>query len=176
MDVSVAVLETKNTDRVEEPILLGWREWLGLPSLGIERIKAKVDTGARTSALHAYDIRTFERDGVTMVEFSVHPDQKSDDPSILCVQPIHDRRAVASSNGQSEDRIVIQTDVEIAGRRWPIEITLANRDQMGFRMLLGREAVRGRALVDPGRSFRARATAPDNEDEPDTPGAGDDAE
>lgn len=139
----------------DEALVLGWREWVELPALGVPRLKAKVDTGARTSALHAFRIRTFERDGVEMVEFKVHPEQRRRHPEITCTAPIHDRRSVASSNGQSEDRIVIRTRIEIADRSWPIEVTLSNRDQMGFRMLLGREALRGRATVDPGRSYRA---------------------
>jgi hypothetical protein len=166
------LVKSKARDVGGDPILLGWREWVSLPSLGVERIKAKVDTGARTSSLHAYDIRTFERDGVAMVEFGIHPDQNHDVPAILCTEAIHDRRTIASSNGQSEDRIVIRTDILVSGRRWPIEITLANRDEMGFRMLLGREAVRGRAVVDPGVSYRAGKKNPDQAKGPNssTPG------
>jgi len=152
---SKRVKKRKRQSNDGETLVLGWREWVALPGLGVPRLKAKVDTGARTSALHAFRIHTFEREGVETVEFLVHPEQRRRQPEILCRAPIYDRRSVASSNGQSEDRIVILTTIEMAGRAWPIEVTLANRDQMGFRMLLGREALRGRAVVDPGRSYCA---------------------
>ena len=139
-----------------EQLVLGWREWIELPDLGIDRIKAKVDTGARTSSLHAFDVQTRELDGEEIVEFQVHPEQRRRLPEITCVARVHDRRLVASSNGQSTERIVIKTKLSIGSREWPIEITLADRDEMGFRMLLGREALRGRAVVDPGLSFKVK--------------------
>ncbi|MGI9415834.1 MAG: ATP-dependent zinc protease family protein [Hyphomicrobiales bacterium] len=139
-------------------LVVGWREWIALPELGIDAIKVKVDTGARTSALHAFRIKTFDQDGQRRVRFQVHPLQRRKRPSIECEADVIDERRVTSSNGQKELRLVIRTPVEIAGRTWPIELTLTNRDEMSFRMLLGRQAVRGRAVIDPGRSFCAAAS------------------
>ena len=138
--------------------VLGWREWIALPDLGIDAIKAKVDTGARTSALHAFRIKTFEEDGVRRVRFQVHPLQRRKRPSIECEAEVIDERRVTSSNGQKELRLVIKTPIEIGGKTWPVELTLTNRDEMSFRMLLGRQAVRGHAIIDPGRSFCAGTT------------------
>lgn len=134
-------------------IIIGWREWLSLPDLGIPRIKAKIDTGARSSSLHAYDIQTFEKDGCALVRFKVHPVQRRDAVSVSCVAEVHDVRSVRSSSGEASDRIVIQTPVRWMGETWTVDLTLADRSQMGFRMLVGREAVRGKMLVDPGRSY-----------------------
>lgn len=133
---------------------IGWREWISLPSLLEQPVKAKIDTGARTSAIHAFKIRTFSLDGVDRVEFRLHPLQRLRTPVVRCEADIHDERIITSSNGQRDRRIVILVDVVLGEIRWPIELTLADRDQMGFRMLLGREALRGRFLVDPGRSYR----------------------
>lgn len=133
--------------------VLGWREWLALPALGIERVKAKVDTGARSSSLHAYDIHRFRRGGVSMIRFKVHPVQKDDRTVVEAEAELLDQRKVRSSNGVQAIRPVISTEVAVGRERWPIELTLVRRDLMGFRMLLGREAVRKRFLVDPGRSF-----------------------
>lgn len=135
--------------------LIGWREWIGLPDLGIETIKAKVDTGASTSALHAVDIRPHDIDGRQHVAFVIHPVQRRQRPAVECVMPVHDHRAVVSSSGHREERYVIRTYATLGGFRWPIEVTLTDRDAMGFRMLLGREALRRRFLVDPGHSFIA---------------------
>lgn len=135
-------------------MLLGWREWVQLPGLGVRRIKAKLDTGARTSALHAFDLREFVRDGQDMVRFQIHPIQRSSSPVVHAEALVVDRRTVRNSGGQQEERPVIKTALRVAGSEWPIELTLTNRDEMGFRMLLGRQALRGRALVDSGRSFR----------------------
>jgi hypothetical protein len=137
------------------PQVIGWREWVALPDLGVARIKAKVDTGARTSALHAFDVEGFERDGRPWARFEVHPQQRSTHGSVLAEAPLVDRRAVRSSSGRAEHRWVVHTIVEIGGMRWPIELTLTRRDTMGFRMLLGRQAIRRRAIVDPGRSWLA---------------------
>jgi hypothetical protein len=136
-------------------MVLGWREWVGLPTLGVPFIKAKLDTGARTSAIHAYDIEPFERDGVTWLRFVLHPDQRSTRLSVPCEAPMLDRRAVRSSDGALSDRYAILTPLSVAGFNWNIELTLAGRDDMGFRMLLGREALRGRVLVDPGAAYAA---------------------
>ena len=130
----------------------GWREWVSLPELGIPQIKAKLDTGARTSSLHAYDIDRFTRDGVEMVRFKVHPMQRNS-RSVVVEAPRLETRKVRSSSGHETHRDVVRADIEMLGQRWPIEITLARRDTMGFRLLLGRQALKGRFLVDPGRSF-----------------------
>lgn len=137
----------------QTPRMLGWREWLNLPELGLTDIKAKVDTGARTSALHAYDIEPFEEGGAERVRFKVHPQHRSDDLVVECVAEVYDHRPITNSGGQTEERYVIETAVALGGERWPIELTLTTRSDMRFRMLLGREAVRGRMLVDPGRSY-----------------------
>jgi hypothetical protein len=132
---------------------IGWREFVGLPELGIRSIKAKVDTGARSSSLHAYGIVEFEQDGERWVRFQVHPIQHNDSKIITASALVLDKRPVRSSSGQVSERYVISTMLKLMGEIWPIELTLARRDQMGFRMLLGREAIRGRFLVDPGSSY-----------------------
>jgi hypothetical protein len=129
--------------------VIGWREWVGLPELGVDGVKAKVDTGARSSSLHAWDI---EVDG-DVVRFSVHPVQDDDDIVVQAEAPLVEHRDVRSSNGDVEERPVIRTVAVLRGEQIPIELTLSRRDEMGFRMLLGRSAVRRRFLVDPGRSF-----------------------
>ena len=141
--------------RRAHPEVLGWREWASLPDLGVGEIKAKLDTGARTSSLHAFDLMHFERAGRPMVRFEVHPVQRSAENAVLVEAPIVDERWVRNSGGDQELRPVIETSVRIGGRLWLIELTLTRRDEMGFRMLLGRQALKRRALVDPGRSFRA---------------------
>jgi hypothetical protein len=133
--------------------LLGWREWVALPNLGIPRIKAKVDTGARTSALHAFSVERFQENGRPKVRFLVHPVQRDTRARIECVAELADERLVADSGGHREMRPVIMADVLIGGVSLPIELTLTSRDTMAFRMLLGRTAMRDRYLVDPGRSY-----------------------
>jgi len=136
--------------------VLGWREWVSLPELGIERIKAKVDTGARTSALHAFDVRLDETSGTRLVKFSIHPKQRNLDQVIECQAPLLDEREVRDSGGHSELRYVIETKIAIGTTVHTAEVTLTNRDTMGFRMLIGRTALKGHYLVDPGKSYLMR--------------------
>jgi hypothetical protein len=135
--------------------VLGWREWVSLPELGITRVKAKADTGARTSTLHAFYVQTFFDGGHKRVRFGVHPHQNRTDIERHCIADVLDEREVTDSGGHSEFRMFIHTPIVIGGRRFPIEVTLTDRDPMRFRMLLGRTAMRGRFLVDPKRSFAA---------------------
>jgi hypothetical protein len=123
--------------------------------MGVDFIKAKVDTGARTSSLHAFDLREVTRDGLVMVRFLVHPMQRRSEPEIEVELPLLARRKVRDSGGKTELRPVVETRVELFGQSWPIEITLTRRDSMGFRMLLGRQGIRGRFVVDPGSSYLA---------------------
>lgn len=139
----------------EERPVIGWREWVELPSLGGATVKAKVDTGARTSTLHAFDIREEERDGEPFVSFSYHPVQRDEERRVQASAPLVDRRTVTASNGQSELRYVVAAEVVIDQEPVAIELTLTRRDAMGFRMLLGRRALRGLFVVDPKRSYRA---------------------
>ncbi len=132
---------------------IGWREWVGLPGLGVDAVKAKVDTGARTSAIHAFGIQPFEIDGAEWVRFQVHPRQRSRLPTITCEAPVHDRRLIRSSNGLQQSRIVVKTSLEMGGTSWPIELSLASRDELGFRMLIGRQGLRKKVLIDPARSY-----------------------
>lgn len=135
------------------PVVAGWREWVRLPGLGVGPVKAKLDTGARTSALHAFDLESFERDGTDWVRFSVHPWQRSADDAVLVECPVHDRRVVRSSTGHTQERFVVLTELELLGHTVTTEVTLTRRDEMGFRMLIGREALRQGFLVDSGRSY-----------------------
>jgi hypothetical protein len=132
---------------------IGWREWIALPELKVKAIKAKVDTGARSSSLHAFGLETKQRKSGDLVRFEIHPYQDSKKGLIPVETRVFDYRKVKSSNGATKIRPVIVTPIEFLGKRWEIELTLANRDEMGFRMLLGREAIRGRMLVDPGKSY-----------------------
>lgn len=137
--------ETKDT--------LGWREWVSLKTLNINKIKVKVDTGARTSALHATNIEFFKKNNKEFVRFKVHPEQRSKKHAIICEAPLIDTRSIKSSVGHTTKRPVIKTTLTVGPYAWEIELTLVNRDIMGFRMLLGREAMRGHFLVDPGKSY-----------------------
>lgn len=145
----------KKINRIKPPKypVIGWREWVILPSLGIHKIKAKVDTGARTSALHAFELKTFVESGKNKIQFDIHPLQHNTDKIISCVADIVDQRLVTDSGGHEEMRFVIQTPITIAGQTWLIDITLTERENMLFRMLLGRSALRKRFVVDPARSF-----------------------
>jgi hypothetical protein len=134
-------------------LVIGWREWIGFPELGIKNIKAKIDTGARTSALHAFDIEMFTRKGREFVSFKVHPFQKDMRTVRTCVAEVVDKRKVKNSGGKSSIRPVISTRIKVGELSWMIEVTLINRDEMGFRLLVGREALRGHLLVNPGSSF-----------------------
>jgi ribosomal protein S6--L-glutamate ligase len=137
----------------QAPFILGWEEWVALPELRLPAIKAKVDTGARTSALHAYFVEPCGTGRKPMVRFGVHPIPRRSDVEVICTAAVVDRRHVASSNGERENRYVIATLLSIGSRQWPIEVTLTNRDTMSYRMLLGRQAITDGVLVDPGSSF-----------------------
>jgi ribosomal protein S6--L-glutamate ligase len=139
--------------RLATHLILGWEEWVALPELGLPAIKAKVDTGARTSALHASYVEAFGPARSRKLRFGVHPVPNRDDIEIVCTARLVGQRLVRSSNGEREQRYVIETPMCIAGREWPIEVTLANRNMMSYRMLLGRQAIAAGVLVDPSSSF-----------------------
>ena len=128
---------------------MGWREWVGLPSFGVDKIKVKVDSGARTSALHVSHLKVKGR----KLTFRIHPDQNDADPFVEVAAHVYEYRWIKSSNGIRDKRPVIRTSLKIGEDEHTIELTLVNRDLMGFRMLLGREAVRNKFLINPGRSF-----------------------
>ncbi len=138
---------------MDELPTIGWREWVELPEIGDGKVKAKIDSGARSSSLHAFAIETVKEQGQTFVKFQVHPAQRSDKHLWDAVAQVVDFREVRSSDGNTSLRPVIVTPVVVCGLSFPIEVTLANRENMGFRMLLGREAVRGRFVIDTGRSY-----------------------
>lgn len=142
-------------------LLLGWREWVSLPALELPLIKAKVDTGARTSTLHAFYVDPFRRRGTPMVRFGIHPLRGRTDVIVHGETEVIDQRQVTDSGGHRDLRYVILTAIRLGGQEWPIEVTLTNRESMLFRMLLGRTAIAGRALVDPDGSFlTGRQTTP----------------
>ena len=134
-------------------ITVGWREWVSLPEIGLPLIKAKVDTGARTSALHAFELHEYMDNGIEYVRFLIHPIQGRNDIVRECTAKVHDSRRVSDSGGHAEHRYVISTMIQLAGEQWPIELTLTNRDTMKFRMLLGRTAMENRIIVNPVKSF-----------------------
>ncbi|MEH6638707.1 MAG: ATP-dependent zinc protease [Porticoccaceae bacterium] len=137
----------------DSPITVGWREWLSLPELGLPPVKAKIDTGARTSCLHAFSLQPFSRDGKPWVRFGMHPNQRDISKEIFCEAEVIDERIVTDSGGHKETRYVILTQLVLPTASWPIEVTLTNRDSMRFRMLLGRSAMQGRIVVMPDQSY-----------------------
>ena len=136
-------------------LVLGWEEWAAFPGLALPAIKAKIDTGAKTSALHAEGIEPYGPASARRVRFVVRPAPHRLDLVIACSAPLIDQRAITSSNGMTEDRYVIGAEIVIAGHAWPIEISLSDRRDMSYRMLLGRQALQaGCVLIDPSTSFR----------------------
>lgn len=152
--VDSRILLIMSTKKIRLPIL-GWREWVRLPDLRLGCIKAKIDTGARSSCLHAFDIEIFDREGELFVRFKVHPQQRRKTKLVEAEAKILEFREVRSSSGHSEKRPVICTTIRLLGQEWPIDLTLSDRGEMGFRMLIGREALRSRFLVDAEKSFLA---------------------
>ena len=143
-----------NTKSKHQPnVTVGWREWIALPDWGVPFVKAKIDTGARTSALHAFDIETIERDGQPWARFVIHPWQDSASDEVVVEAPLLAHRRVRSSSGAADERPVVTANVVLAGHARAVEMTLTRRDEMGFRMLIGRQALRGAFLVDPARSY-----------------------
>tara|TARA_R110000772_G_scaffold218033_3_gene328653 strand:- start:341 stop:841 length:501 start_codon:yes stop_codon:yes gene_type:complete len=134
-------------------VTIGNQEWCAFPELNIPAVKARVDSGAKTSSLHAFNIKSIERNGEDWVGFDIHPIQKDKKTNIYCEAPLVDQRLVKSSNGKSKRRFVILATLRLGDMSWPIELTLANRDSMGYRMLLGREAMTGKFIIDPDESF-----------------------
>jgi hypothetical protein len=144
---SIASSQTKQLS------VIGWREIIALPKLGISQIKAKIDTGARSSALHAFQVEKFQLHGKSMLRFQIHPYQRDNKHIVVAEAELLEYREIRNSGGHAQLRPVILTEVKLGDKQWQIELTLTNRDVMGFRMLLGREAVRHRFLVDAGKSF-----------------------
>lgn len=140
-------------DEYYSSTLTGWREWVSLPRIGVPWIKAKIDTGAQTSALHAGNITPFERGGEAWVRFTVQPWQEGTLDEVEIELPVHDRRTVRSSSGHTQDRLVVVMDLGLVGRVVPAEVTLTDREEMVFRMLIGREALKQGYVVDSGASF-----------------------
>ena len=139
--------------KLQDKLLIGWREWCALPHLNIPAIKVKIDTGARTSALHAFNIKSWVKKDKKYVNFSVYPLQGNNKIIIHCEAPVVDERIITSSNGHREHRYIILTEIKIAHQIWSIELSLSDRDPLKFRMLLGREALKKWAIIDPSRNY-----------------------
>ncbi|WP_320007179.1 RimK/LysX family protein [Maridesulfovibrio sp.] len=138
---------------MKNSLILGWREWVSLPDLGINAIKVKIDSGARTSALHAYFVEPFEQENIRMVRFGMHPIQGNEKFTVICETEVHDLRVVTDSGGHREERYVIKTPIVLGERKRNIELTLTNRDTMKFRMLLGRTAMDNDIVISPAKSY-----------------------
>jgi hypothetical protein len=134
-------------------LAVGWREWVALPEWQVPHLKAKIDTGARTSSLHAFGSQWFDRGGAPWVRFEIHPWQRSTEDATVVEAAVIGTRDIRSSSGEVEHRPVVRTTIVLAGVPVPAEITLTRRDEMGFRMLVGREALRRRFVIDPGLSY-----------------------
>ncbi|MEM8827760.1 MAG: RimK/LysX family protein [Cyanobacteria bacterium P01_G01_bin.19] len=145
--------DNRHSPTSQNGLIIGWREIVALPQLNIDKIKAKIDTGARSSAIHAFNIKEFFENGLPMISFQVHPLQRSDRTTLSAKAQLLEYREVKNSGGTVELRPVILTEITLRGQKWTIDLTLTNRELMGFRMLLGREAVRNKFLVDPGKSY-----------------------
>jgi ribosomal protein S6--L-glutamate ligase len=133
---------------MDDKIIIGAREWCSLPNLGIELIKAKVDSGAKTTALHADNLEKFYKNDEKWVKFSIKPLKSRQDLIVQCEAKLLEKRIIKSSNGSKEERVVIESDLVLGNKTYPIEITLTNRKLMGFNMLLGRQAMEGKNLID----------------------------
>lgn len=134
-------------------LIIGWQEWISLPEINIPAVLAKIDTGAKTSSIHAYKIEYFIKNNKDFVRFTIHPIARNNIISRTCEMPLLDKRTVKSSSGDEEERPVIKTLIHIDGNEWEIELNLTNRDYMGSRMLIGREAMRKHVLVHSGVNF-----------------------
>lgn len=134
-----------------DKILIGWKEWCSLPDLKIPAIKAKIDTGAKTSCLHAIEIEPFKKNTIQWVRFILDPLQGDAKVLIKCNARVVDTRLITSSSGHKELRFIIQTMLHLGASKWPIEISLSNRESMRFRMLLGRDALKTHAIIDPAK-------------------------
>lgn len=143
----------RKRQKLQPTAIIGWKEWIRLPELGIPAVKAKIDTGARTSALHVFSLEEFRSGGQRMVKFGIHPLQRRKDIQCFCEAPVLEQRRVKDSGGHYENRYVIQTTAKLGAVSWSIHITLTNRDPMLFRMLLGRKAVENRFLINPGSAY-----------------------
>lgn len=139
--------------RKKNLVTIGWREWFTFPELGIDKIKAKIDTGACTSAIHAFRLELFKKGRKDKVRFWVHPVQNNKNIVKVCEAPVVDKRWVTDSGGHRERRIVIESLLRIPNNEWKIELTLTNRDTMKFRMLLGRTAMHNHFVVNPAKSY-----------------------